>query len=54
MRSYYWAAAKYQDCARSQLRPDDIERSAGLVRGLEKVADIGTLMAILISPLREA
>jgi hypothetical protein len=30
---------------------DDIERSVGLVLGLEKVADIGTLMAILRSPL---
>ena len=36
------------------LRPDDIERSVGLVLGLERVADIGTLMAILRSPLREA
>src|SRR3990172_7024678 len=42
--------AKYRECARSQLRPDDIERSAGLVLGLERVADIGTLMAILRSP----
>ena len=33
--------------ARSQLRPDDIERSVGVVLGLEKVADIGTLMASL-------
>jgi 2-methylcitrate dehydratase PrpD len=47
--------AKYRECARSQLRPDDIERSVGLVLGLEKVADIGTLMAILRSPsLRKA
>ena len=45
---------KYRDCARSQLRPDDIERSVDLVLGLETVADIGTLMAILSSPLREA
>jgi hypothetical protein len=45
---------KYRDCARSQLRPDDIERSVDLVLGLETVADIGTLMAILGSPLREA
>jgi len=45
---------KYRECARSQLRPDDIERSVGLVLGLEKVADIGTLMAILRSPLRKA
>ena len=47
--------AKYRECARSQLRPDDIERSAGLVLGLERVADIGTLMTILRSPsLRKA
>jgi hypothetical protein len=45
---------KYRECGRSQLRPDDIERSVGLVLGLETVADIGTLMAILGSPLREA
>ena len=45
---------KYRDCARSQLRPDDIERSVGLVLGLETVPDIGTLMAILSSPLHEA
>jgi 2-methylcitrate dehydratase PrpD len=47
--------AKYRECARSQLRPDDIERSVGLVLGLEKVAYIGTLMAVLRSPsLRKA
>ena len=46
--------AKYRECARSRLRPDDIERSVGLVLGLEKVADIGTLMAILRSPLHKA
>jgi 2-methylcitrate dehydratase PrpD len=45
---------KYRECGRRQLRPDDIERSVGLVLGLETVADIGTLMAILSSPLREA
>ena len=45
---------KYRDCARSQLRPEDIERSLGLVLELERVPDIGTLMAILSSPLREA
>ena len=45
---------KYRDCARSQLRADDIERSVGLVLGLETVADIGTLMATLGSPLRDA
>jgi 2-methylcitrate dehydratase PrpD len=43
--------SKYRDCARSQLRPDDLERSVGVVLGLEKVADIGALMATLSSPL---
>ncbi len=46
--------AKYRECGRSQLRPDDIERSEGLVLGLERVADIGTLMVILRSPLHKA
>src|SRR5688572_11186771 len=46
--------SKYRDCARSQLRPEDIERSVGLVLGLERMADIGTLMATLSSPLRRA
>jgi 2-methylcitrate dehydratase PrpD len=46
--------SKYRDCARSQLRPDDMEPSVGLVLGLERVADIGTLMATLNSPLRRA
>jgi 2-methylcitrate dehydratase PrpD len=45
---------KYRDCGRSQLRPDDIERSVGLVLGLEKVSDVATLMTILSAPLREA
>jgi 2-methylcitrate dehydratase PrpD len=45
--------AKYRDCAHAQLRPDGIERSVGLVLGLERVADIGTLMAALRSPLRD-
>ena len=45
---------KYRECGRSQLRPDDIERSVGLVLGLETVADIGTLIATLRSPLRKA
>jgi 2-methylcitrate dehydratase PrpD len=45
---------KYRDCGRSQLRPDDIERSVGLVLGLEKVSDVATLMTILRAPLREA
>jgi len=46
--------SKYRDCARSQLRPDDMERSVDLVLGLERVADIGALMATLRSPLHEA
>jgi 2-methylcitrate dehydratase PrpD len=45
--------SKYRDCAHSQLRSDDIERSVGMVLGLESVADIGTLMATLGSPVRE-
>jgi 2-methylcitrate dehydratase PrpD len=46
--------SKYRDCARSQLRLDDIERSVDLVLGLERVADIGMLMATLRSPLHKA
>jgi len=46
--------AKYRECGRSELRPDDIERSVDMVLGLESVADIGTLMAILRSPLHKA
>jgi hypothetical protein len=46
--------AKYRDFARSQLRPDDIERSVGLVLGLEGMADVGTLMAELGSTPPEA
>jgi 2-methylcitrate dehydratase PrpD len=42
---------KYRDCARAQLSQDGIERSAGLVRELEKVGDAGTLMGILRSRL---
>ena len=45
--------SKYRDCARSQLRQDDIERSVDLVLGLEKVTDIGTLMTTLRSPRHE-
>ena len=45
---------KYQDCARGQLPQDDIDRSVGWVRGLEKVDDVGTLMGILRSPLHRA
>jgi len=43
--------AKYRDCARGQLRPDDIESSVGFVLGLEKMAEMGTLMATLRAPL---
>jgi 2-methylcitrate dehydratase PrpD len=46
--------AKYRECGRSQLSSDDIERSVGLVLGLETVADIGTLMTTLGSSVREA
>jgi len=46
--------AKYRDCGRSQLRTDDLERSVGLVLGLEKVAEIGTLMATLSSAVHKA
>jgi 2-methylcitrate dehydratase len=45
---------KYRDCGRSQLSPDDMERSVDLVLGLERVADVGTLTTILRSPSREA
>jgi 2-methylcitrate dehydratase PrpD len=46
--------AKYRDCARNELSPDDIERSVELVLGLEKVADIGKLMAMLSLRSRKA
>jgi 2-methylcitrate dehydratase len=46
--------AKYRDCGRSHLRPDDMERSVSLALGLETVADIGTLIAALRSPSHEA
>jgi len=42
---------KYRDFGRRQLRPEDIERSAGVVLGREKMADIGTLMATLGLPM---
>jgi 2-methylcitrate dehydratase PrpD len=45
---------KYRDCGRNQLSLDDIERSVDVILGLEKVRNIGTLMAILSSPSREA
>lgn len=46
--------AKYRDCGRSQLRPAETERSVDLVLGLERVTDIGTLIATLKSPSHEA
>jgi 2-methylcitrate dehydratase PrpD len=46
--------AKYRDCGRSHLKPDDIERSVDVVLGLEKLTGIGTLMATLGSPSRNA
>jgi 2-methylcitrate dehydratase len=46
--------AKYRDCGLSQLHPDEIERSVGLVLGLESVADIGTLMSTFRSASRDA
>lgn len=45
--------SKYRDCARSQLSPDDMERSVGLVLGLERVADVGTVIATLNSTLQK-
>jgi len=46
--------SKYRDCARSQLRPDDLERSVSIVMELQRVADIGTLMATFSSPAPKA
>jgi len=46
--------SKYRDCGRSQLRADEMERSVGMVLGLERLADVGTLTTILRSPLRKA
>src|SRR5580765_1039129 len=45
---------KYQDCGRSQLSKDDIERSVDMVLGLERLANIGTLMTIIRSPVQQA
>jgi 2-methylcitrate dehydratase PrpD len=45
--------AKYRDCGRSRLIPGDLEHSVDVVLGLEKVTDIGTLMAALGAPSRE-
>ena len=44
--------SKYRDCARSQLRPDDMGRSIDLLLGLENVADIGAVMATFSSCAR--
>jgi 2-methylcitrate dehydratase PrpD len=44
---------KYRDCGRSQLSQDDIERSVGVVLGLEKAPNIGMLMTTLRSSVRE-
>jgi 2-methylcitrate dehydratase len=44
--------AKYRDCGRSHLKPDDIERSVDVVLGLEKLTGIGTLMTTLGSASR--
>ena len=45
---------KYRGCGRSQLSPDEIQRSIDLVLRLERVTEIGTLMATLRSPSRAA
>ena len=45
--------SKYRDCARAQLRTEDTERSVELVLGLDRVANIATLAAILSLPARE-
>jgi len=45
--------AKFRDCARSQLRSADMERSVDQVLGLERVADVATLMTTLKSSLRQ-
>ena len=46
--------AKYRDCGRAQLTKDGLQRSVDLVLGLETMVDIGTLIATLESPSREA
>ncbi|HXV81886.1 MAG TPA: MmgE/PrpD family protein [Candidatus Binatia bacterium] len=46
--------SKYRDCGRSQLRPAEMERSVDLVIGLERVADIETLIATLKSSSHNA
>ncbi len=44
----------YRECGRNQLCEHDIESSVDMVLGLEKMADVGTLMAMLRSPIHEA
>lgn len=44
--------SKYCDCARSQLRAEDIKESVDLLLGLQKVTDIPKLMATLGSSVR--
>lgn len=44
--------SKYRDCARSQLRAEDIKESVDLLLGLQKVTDIPKLMATLGSSVR--
>jgi 2-methylcitrate dehydratase PrpD len=39
--------AKFRDCARNQLRPQELERSVELALGLERVADIKALTTVL-------
>jgi 2-methylcitrate dehydratase PrpD len=46
--------AKYRDCARSRLGPENIDRSMAVVLGLEKLSDVATLMASLRSSLGES
>lgn len=38
---------KFRDCARAQLSAENVDRSAGLVRGLEKLGDLDALMGAL-------
>ena len=45
---------KYRDCAHAQLSQENIERSVGLVRDLETVEDVGTLLGLLRAPLHKA
>jgi 2-methylcitrate dehydratase PrpD len=45
---------KYRDCAHAQFSQENIERSVGLVRDLETVEDVGTLLGLLRAPLHKA